>query len=93
MHHVEHLSRVFERLRNHKLYAKMSTCSFGMKLVEHLGHIIFVQKVAIDPSKVEVMISWPRPTTLKKKRGFLDLIGYYRKFIHNYGVINKLLID
>lgn len=54
---MEHLSRVFERLRNHKLYAKMSTCSFGMKLVEHLGHIIFVQKVAIDPSKVEVMIS------------------------------------
>ncbi|KAJ4773419.1 polyprotein [Rhynchospora pubera] len=89
--HIQHLEKVFIKLREHKLYAKMSKCGFGMEQVEYLGHIISKDGVATDPSKIEVMVNWPRPRTLKELRGFLGLTGYYRKFIKSYGTISKPL--
>jgi hypothetical protein len=43
--------------------------------------------VRVDPKNIEAMKDWPHPKTLKILRGFLGLIGYYRKFVKNYGKI------
>jgi hypothetical protein len=43
--------------------------------------------VRVDPKKIESMQYWPHPKTLKILRGFLGLIGYYCKFVKNYGKI------
>jgi hypothetical protein len=45
----------------------------------------------MDPSKIEVVQSWPTPTTVRALRGFLGLTGYYRKFIHDYGTVARPL--
>ena len=60
--------------------------------MEYLGHII-TRGVATDPDKVVAMRRWPTPATLKELREFLDLIGYYRRFIKEYRTIDKLLIE
>jgi hypothetical protein len=46
----------------------------------------------VDPKKIETMQDWPHPNTLKSLCGFLFLIGYYRKFVENYGKIVAPLI-
>ncbi|XP_020245319.1 uncharacterized protein LOC109823445 [Asparagus officinalis] len=65
---------------------------FGQTQVDYLGHVVSQEGVGVDPKKIEAIVDWPRPKTLKGLRGFLDLAGYYRKFIKNFGVIAQPLI-
>ena len=52
-----------------------------------MGHIVSHKGVNIDPNKIKAINEWKVPTTLKHLQGFLELIGYYRKFVKNYGKI------
>ncbi|GAA0148587.1 hypothetical protein LIER_07986 [Lithospermum erythrorhizon] len=91
--HFTHLHKVLTLLREHRLFAKPAKCAFGQSHIEYLGHIISSREVQADPSKIEAMISWNRPNSLKSLGGFLGLTGYYMKFIKNYGVIAKPLTN
>jgi hypothetical protein len=89
--HKQHLLAVLKCLQSNKLYAKKNKCEFGQQQVEYLVHIISCQEVATDPLKIEAMQKWPIPTNVTQLRGFLGLTGYYRRFIHHYGIICKPL--
>lgn len=51
---------------------------------EYLGHIVGRYSVYFDTKKIQAMKDWTHPKTLNTLRGFLGLMGYYRKFICNY---------
>jgi hypothetical protein len=86
-HHLTHVDQVLSLLTQHQLFLKHSKCAFGASEVEYLGHLVGKDGVRVDPKKIEAMQDWLHPKTLKSLRGFLGLIGYYRKFVKNYGKI------
>jgi hypothetical protein len=77
--HEEHLRLALQRLREHRLYAKLSKCEFWMKQVAFLGHAITKGGISVDPSKVQDVLSWNAPTSVGDIQSFLGLARYYRR--------------
>jgi hypothetical protein len=80
-------------LRDNQLAVKQSKCTFGERSVSYLGHIITGAGVTMDPAKIEAVQAWPTPTTVRALRGFLRLTVYYRKFIRDYDVVARPLMQ
>ncbi|WVZ76148.1 LOW QUALITY PROTEIN: hypothetical protein U9M48_024146, partial [Paspalum notatum var. saurae] len=83
--HEEHLPIVLSRLREHKLYAKFSECSFWLKEVAFLGHILSAKGVAHGGRCTELVAA----TNYDRDTEFSGLAGYYCRFIKDFPKIAK----
>ena len=87
--HAKHLRLVLTKLREHRLYAKFSKCEFWLKELIFLGHVVSANGVAIIPDKVQSILDWKTPSSVKDVRSFLGMAGYYRRFVENFSKIDK----
>lgn len=82
-----HLESVLQTLQQYMLFARLSTCSFGLLEVEYLCYNVSGSGVAMDKNKVQASLEWPTPVNVKQLRGFLGHTDYYRRFIKSYASI------
>ena len=85
--HIEHVKLVLNRLRQAKLYAKLSKCAFFTTQTEYLGFIVTTDGLTIDPKRVQAIQEWPAPSSVRDIRIFVGFINYYRRFIRNFSQI------
>ena len=84
---------VLEMLREKKLYAKFSKCEFWLDSVSFLGHVVSKEGVKVDPSKIETVKNWVRPTNVSEIRSFVGLASYYRRFVKGFFSIASQLTN
>jgi hypothetical protein len=87
--HEENVRVVLSCLREKKLYGKLSKCSFFQKEIHYLGHIISGEGISVDPEKVKAIMEWPVPKNSHEVRSFMQLAGYYRRFVEGFSKIEK----
>lgn len=85
--HVKHVRAVLQRLREYKLYAKLSKCRFHTQRVEFLGFVVTPKGVAMDTEKVKTILEWPQPRSIYDVQSFVGFCNFYRKFIKHYSKI------
>jgi transposase InsO family protein len=57
--------------------------------VPFFGHIISNGGILVDPAKVKEIVVWSIPTIVTEVWSFLELVGYYRRFIEGFSRIAK----
>jgi hypothetical protein len=91
--HDEHLRLVLQCLREHKLYGKLSKCSFYQSRIQYLGNVISGEGIAVDLAKVEAIMEWPAPMNVTEVHSFMGLSGYYRWFVEGFSKIANPIME
>ncbi len=72
---------MLERLQEVRLQANIDKCKFYVQEIKFLGFIISTKSIRIDPQKVNTILNWAQPTSLRHVRSFLGFYNFYRCFI------------
>ena len=91
--HLERLSIVLQRISDAKLKCRPDKCVFLRTSVEFLGHLVSNEGVAILPSRIETVSSWPRPRSVKEVREVVGLMSYYRRHIKGFADTARPMTD
>ncbi|KAI5752219.1 hypothetical protein M8J77_014983 [Diaphorina citri] len=89
--HIVNLKAVLDRLRSFNLKIQIDKTNFLCKEVAFLGHLVTPSGVKPNPDKINAVKNYPIPKNTKQLKGFLGLLGYYRKFIKNFAGLTKPL--
>ena len=76
--HNEIVEEVLRRLEENDLFVKPEKCMWKVKEVDFLGVIIGEDGVRMEKKKVQGVIEWPVPRSVKDVQKFLGLANYYQ---------------
>ncbi|GBN14993.1 Retrovirus-related Pol polyprotein from transposon 17.6 [Araneus ventricosus] len=91
--HLKHLGRVLELIAKGKLTIKPTKCKFAQDHVKYFGHVVGNGFRSPTEAKIQRVQTFPTPRTKTQVRAFLDLVGYYSRYIPLYSVITAPLTD
>ena len=57
---------VLEKAQEHDLFFKAKKCKFQKQQIEYLGLVVQEEKLAMDSAKLQGILGWPTPKTVKE---------------------------
>ena len=89
--HLEHLEKIFQKLREYGLKMKREKCDFCKRHLQYLGHLVSQEGFEPLPEKIQSNKNMPPPKTVKEVKQLLGLAGYYHKFVSRFADLSRLL--
>ncbi len=91
--HMEKVGQVLGRLKKGNIKIRPQKISVAKNMVDFLGVVWQKGKISIPEAKLLSFTELPSPTTPKKTKGVVAMIGYCHKFIPHYAHLAKPLGD
>ena len=66
--------------------------AIGMPGIEIVGMVCDYNGRHPEARKVQKILDWPIPRTLRQARGFVGIAVYYRIFIHGFTIIGAPIV-
>jgi len=87
--HDKIVEEILRRLEENDLYVKPEKCVWKARKIGFLGVVIGPDGIEIEKKKVDGILSWPQPKTVRDVRKFLGLANYYRRFIKDFAQVAR----
>jgi len=81
---VELVRWVLKRLSENSLCVNSDKCIFHVPQVEFVGFLIGTQSVQMSQKKVEDILNWPAPRSVKEFQKFIGFANFYRRFMQGF---------
>ena len=85
--HIKAIQQLFQRLLEANLTINLTKSDFVHATTSYLGHVVGQGCVKPINAKVEAISKYPAPKTKKQLMRFLGMVGFYRRFCHNFSTI------
>jgi len=87
--HDEIVEEILRRLEENDLYVKPEKYVWKARKIGFLGVVIGPNGIEMEEGKVEGVLGWLVPKTVKDVRKFLGLANYYRRFIKDFARVAR----
>jgi hypothetical protein len=91
--HDELVKEVLKRLKENGLVISPEKCVWARNSIAFLGYIISEEGIEMAKDKVETVLVWEPPKSLKDTQAFLGFTNFYHQFIKDFSKICRPLIE
>ena len=79
--HIQRLRQVLQRLQEVGMLLNPEKCTFGVRRIEFLGHVMGKGMLSINEARRQALINTPKPTTVTMLRKALGAFSHVRRWI------------
>lgn len=91
--HLASLREVANRLSAANLSVNLEKSKFCVDELPYLGYLLTPNGLKPNPDRIEAIINYERPTSVRALRRYLGMANYYRRFIHHFSEITASLTN
>jgi len=84
---LENLEATFKRFTEKNITLNPAKCKLGLQTVEFVGHQISQRGITFSREKINKLVDFKQPHTIKELQAFLGLANYFRDHIRGHSLI------